>query len=140
MEEGWVVLKYVTCLQIFFVFKQKIYIQFCRWGGWGSHDWSFFVDATNVWPLNGLKLQPIQLLEAEVSSSTSSQIHSDCHSEHKTNKFIGRWTKFQKEVGKSKRGRIKYQGGSLFFINQNFCHILFFFLSPDTTLKERSLR
>ena len=35
-----------------------------------------------------------------------------------------------KEIGKSKRGRIKYQGGAFFsFLSINtFCHILFLFL------------
>ena len=122
----------------FFLFLSKrSIIQFCRWGRWGSHNWSFFVDATNVWPLNGLKLQPIQLLEADVSSSTSSQIHSDSHSEHTTNKFIGKWSKFQKEVGKSKRGRIKYQGGSLFFYQSKLLsHFVLLSLSRYYTKRE----
>ena len=51
-------------------FKQKIYCSFLRM--WRSQKWSFFVTVINVWPLNGLKLQPIQSLEAVVSSSTSS--------------------------------------------------------------------
>ena len=42
-----------------FFFKQKIY-------------WSFFVVVINVWPLNYFKLQPMQPLQAVVSSSTSS--------------------------------------------------------------------
>ena len=37
-----------------------------------------FVGAVNIWPLNGLKLQPIQLLEELFFPSISSQIHSDC--------------------------------------------------------------
>ena len=46
-----------------------------RWGtghGWGrgSQNWSFFLVVINVWPLNDLKLQPIQSLGAVVSSST----------------------------------------------------------------------
>ena len=49
-------------------------------GGWESHYWSFLVCVINVWPLNCLKLQPIQLLE-QVLSSSSSQIHFDCHRE-----------------------------------------------------------
>ena len=42
-----------------FFSKQKIY-------------WSFFVVVINVWPLNYFKLQPMQPLQAVVSSSTSS--------------------------------------------------------------------
>ena len=83
MEErsgGEGVLKCVTYLHIFFVFK---YLLFHFAGeGVGSH--TIFANVTNVWPLNCLKLQPIQLLEAVVSCSTSSQIHFDCHSEHTT--------------------------------------------------------
>ena len=67
----------------FFVFK---YLLFHFAGeGVGSHTIShFFANVTDVWPQNGLKLQPIQLLEAVVSCSTSSQIHFDFHSEHTT--------------------------------------------------------
>ena len=42
-----------------FVFKQKTYRSFLRMEGGGSQNWSLFVVVTNVWPLNGLKLQPI---------------------------------------------------------------------------------
>ena len=44
----------------------------------GGHIWSYFVDVINVSPLSDLKLQPIQLLEAVVTSSTSSQTHFGC--------------------------------------------------------------
>ena len=37
----------------------------------GSQNWSFFVAVINVLTLNGLKLQPMQSLEAVVSSSIS---------------------------------------------------------------------
>ena len=66
-----------VCRFFFFLNKRSI-IQFCRWGGCGSHNWSNFVDVTNFWPLNGLKLQSIQLLQAIVSFSTSNQLHFDC--------------------------------------------------------------
>ena len=45
----------------------------------GSQNCSLFVAVINVRPLNGLKLQPIQSLEAAVSSSTSS---------HKSDTFL----------------------------------------------------
>ena len=49
--------------------------------------------------------------------------------------------KISKGVGKSKRGRIKYQGGELFFL---FCQskLLSHFVPvfPDPTLNERSLK
>ena len=48
----------------------------------GTGDWVtklfIFVNITNVGPINGLNLQPFQLLEAVVSSSTTSQKHFDC--------------------------------------------------------------
>ena len=48
--------------------------------------------------------------------------------------------KISKGVGQSKRGRIKYQGGSLFFLfYQSKLLSHFVPVSPDTTLKERSL-
>ena len=56
------------------LWKNKYIIQFCKWGGWGSHDSLFLVIVINICPVNGLKLQPIQLLEVAVSSSTSIQM------------------------------------------------------------------
>ena len=41
--------------------------------GGGLQNWSFSVNVINIWSLNGLKLQPTQLLVAVVSSSTSSK-------------------------------------------------------------------
>ena len=59
MKEGWGWgLKFVMCLQILLFLSKP-----------------FFVDIINIRPLNGLKLQSIQSLEACVPSSTSSQIH-----------------------------------------------------------------
>ena len=40
----------------------------------GSQNWSFGVTVINVWPLNGLKLQPILSLEAAVSSISSHKL------------------------------------------------------------------
>ena len=63
-----------------FVFRQKVYCPFLRmeWVlGWG-HKTGYFCGCHKCMTLNGLKLQPIQLLEAVVSSSTSSQTHFDC--------------------------------------------------------------
>ena len=51
-----------------FVFKQKIYCSFLKMEGVGRRTW----EVTKLWPLNGLKLQPIQSLGAVVSSLTSS--------------------------------------------------------------------
>ena len=48
--------------------------------------------------------------------------------------------KIPKRVGKSKRGRIKYQGGSIFFFFYQLKVLSHFApVSPDTILKERSL-
>ena len=50
-------------------------------GGGESQNWSSFVSVTTVWPQNGLKLLPIQLLEAIIFIliiKPPSQIHSDC--------------------------------------------------------------
>ena len=73
----------------YLVFKQKIYCLFLQMEGWGegSQNWSFFVTLINVWPLNGLKLQPIQLLEAVFSSPRSSHKPNTywlCKEEHPT--------------------------------------------------------
>ena len=56
------VLKFVKCLQIFFVFKKEIYCSFLQMEGVGGHTIGHIIG------LNILKLQPIQLLEAVVSS------------------------------------------------------------------------
>ena len=92
MEEGW---RGGGCSQnlsrvcrLLFLNKRFI-IHFCRWR---SQNWSFFADIANVRPLNDLKLQPIQLLEAVVPSSASTQIHFDCHSEHTTSSPLPRST------------------------------------------------
>ena len=78
----WGVLNICHVIADFFVFKQKIYCSFfADVESSGSHNWSFFVDVMNLWPLNGLKLQPISLLEAGISTSTSNQIHFDCRRE-----------------------------------------------------------
>ena len=66
------VLKFVICLQILLFLNKRSIVHFCGWGGGGSQNWSFFVAIIDVGPLNGLKLQPIQSLEAVDSSSTSS--------------------------------------------------------------------
>ena len=58
----WWVLKFVKCLQTFFVFKQKIYCSFLQMEEVGGHTTGHIIG------LNILKLQPIQLLEAVVSS------------------------------------------------------------------------
>ena len=57
-----------------FDFKQKIYCSFLQMEGVAqvmgvSQNWSFFVTVINVWPLNGLKLQPMQALEAVVDAT-----------------------------------------------------------------------
>ena len=57
-----VVLKFAKCLQIFFVFKQKIYCPFLQMERVGGHTTGQIIG------LNILKLQPIQLLETVVSS------------------------------------------------------------------------
>ena len=67
--------KLVTCLQILLLLHERSIVHFCRWKGWGtgyrgSQNCSSFVAIMNVWSLNGFKLQPIQSLEAVVSSST----------------------------------------------------------------------
>ena len=66
--------KFVTYVQILFFLNKRSIVHFCRlteWGtghgGQGSQNWSFFVGVINLWPLNDLKLQPIQLLEVTVS-------------------------------------------------------------------------
>ena len=51
-------IKFVKCLQIFFVFKQKICCSFLQMEGVGGHTIGHIIG------LNILKLQPIQLLEA----------------------------------------------------------------------------
>ena len=77
------VLKFVKCLQIFLFLK--IYYSVLEVRVLGVTQLDIFANVTNVWPLNGLKLKPIQLLKAVVSSLTSSQTHFYCHGEHKTN-------------------------------------------------------
>ena len=69
-------LKFVTCLLILLFLNKRSVVRFWRWREWGtgcggSQNWSFFVAVINVWPLNGLKLQPIQWEQAVVSSLTS---------------------------------------------------------------------
>ena len=64
-----------VCLQILLLLHERSIVHFCRWKGWGtgcrgSQNCSSFVAIINVWSLNGFKLQPIQSLEAIVSSST----------------------------------------------------------------------
>ena len=54
-----------------FFLNQKIYCSFSQVEGLGSQNWSLFVIFINVWSLNDLKLQPVQSLEAVVSSLTS---------------------------------------------------------------------
>ena len=81
MEEGWVYLNICHVFANYFFQKQMIYCSFFvdgGGGGLGSQYWSFWEDVINIWALNGLKLQPIQLSEAVASYSASSQIHFDC--------------------------------------------------------------
>ena len=58
----WGVLKSIKCLQIFFVFKQKIYYSLVQMEWVGDHTISHIIG------LNIFKLQPIQLLKVVVSS------------------------------------------------------------------------
>ena len=68
MEEGWERgLKICNVFADIFCFSTKdLLFIFVGGGGWESRNWSFFVDVTNAWTLNGLKLQPVQSLEAEL--------------------------------------------------------------------------
>ena len=63
---GFFIFKVCHVFADFFGFKQKIYCLFLR----TSQNWSCFVVVINLWFLNDLKLQPIQLLETVVFSST----------------------------------------------------------------------
>ena len=56
------VLKFAKCLQIFFVFKQKIYCSFLQMEGIRGHRIGHIIGLTI------LKFQPAQLLEAVVFS------------------------------------------------------------------------
>ena len=47
-------------------------------GLWECTKLAIFWDVKYVWPLNGLKLQPNQLLEVVLSSSASIQMDCDC--------------------------------------------------------------
>ena len=72
-------LKFCHMSTDFFVFKQKIFVHFCGWRGWGKGVTKFdiFVTDVNLWPLNCLKLQPIQFLDAAVVSSSTSSYKPD---------------------------------------------------------------
>ena len=75
------VLKFVTCLQILFLKNQWSIVHFSGWRGWGVTKLVIFCGHHKYMTPKRFKkndLQPIQLLEAVVSSSTSSQIHFDC--------------------------------------------------------------
>ena len=72
MEEGWGRGSWNLSRVCRFVLFLNIYYSILQVRGFFC--WSFFVDVTNVWPLKSLKLQTIQLLEAVISPSTSSQI------------------------------------------------------------------
>ena len=55
MEKGWGVLKFVICMEILLFINKRSIVHFCGWRVWGVTEL-----VINVWPLNGLRLQPIQ--------------------------------------------------------------------------------
>ena len=69
-------------------FDQKIYCYVLQMVGVGITKLIISRGGINVWSLNDLKLQSIQLLEAEVSSSTSNQTHFDCIENNPPNQSI----------------------------------------------------
>ena len=77
------VLKFVTRLQIFLFLK--ISYPILRVRDLGVTKLLIFCGRYKCLTPKWFKITTIQFLEAAVSSSTSSQIHFDCHNEHTTN-------------------------------------------------------